>query len=142
MIKSFALAILATLANAQSSGTVTSVTDNADGTTQTVVVTLDDGTTDSKADWPIDIAVAVDDTISEAADGAISVNGVEVIPASADTADSSSGDVTADSADGNLIVTDPVTTPEFITYYFLTDWQTTGGAVSYTHLTLPTISRV
>ena len=99
------------------------------------MVTLDDGTTDSTADWPIDIAVAVDDTISEAADGAISVNGVEVIPAPADTADSGSGDVTADSADGNLIVTDPVTTPEFITYYtiFLTDWQTTGGVDDETH---------
>ena len=33
MIKSFALAILAAFAHAQSSGTVTSVTDNADGAT-------------------------------------------------------------------------------------------------------------
>ena len=64
MFKSFALAILAAIANAQDAGTVASVTANADGTTNTVTISVDDGTTETIDDLPIDIAVAEGDSIS------------------------------------------------------------------------------
>ena len=64
MFKSFALAILAAIANAQDAGTVASVTANADGTTNTVTISVDDGTTETIDDLPVDIAVTAGDSIS------------------------------------------------------------------------------
>ena len=155
MFKSFALAILAAIAYAQNAGTVDTVTANADGATNTVDITLDDGSSETITDLPIDIAVAAGDSISfNPATNELSINGVvvdytppqdegpgdEENTTSGDGADSGSG--SGDGADSGSVgdgstgeaesndnqwASGPITTDDGISIEIATDWQTTGG---------------
>ena len=132
MLKSFAFTILAALADAQSSGTIDSIsnTQTIEGvTTQTIVINLDDDSDLlSFDDLPVEIIIN--------SEGEVSINSAE------DSTDDGSGDYGSDDnpieyiddrANDNQWTFGPIVSETGLTYQVSTDWYTTRGVDAETH---------